>query len=338
MIKNDRLLRALKRTNQGRPPIWLMRQAGRYLPEYRALRSRHSFLEMCHQPELITEVTLLPLRRFAFDAAILFSDILLVAEALGRPFEFVDGKGPVLNRPLQLSADIAQLPIADIAPLSFVAEGIRMLRPQLSVPLIGFCGGPFTVASYLIEGGSSRDLRKTKKWMLRDPTSFHALLQRITDLSIAYLQMQISAGVDLVQIFDSWANHLAFPQFRTFSLFYLHQLVEAVGSQVPVILFCRGSSLFAEALSDLGPSAVGVDWSGDMASVRRRVGSYVGLQGNLDPDLLYAPLPVLKNEVDQMLNSMRGDPAYIFNLGHGVSPDVTVESVQQLVDCVTHYE
>lgn len=335
---NQRLLKALKGVNSGRPPIWLMRQAGRYLPEYRALRAKHTFIEMCHEPELITEVTLLPLKRFAFDAAILFSDILVVTEALGYPFAFVDGKGPVLDQPLQHPSDIGRLPIGDVNHLSFVADGIRLLRPQLDVPLIGFCGGPFTVASYLIEGGSSKDLRKTKKWMLREPDSFHALLQHITDLSIAYLKIQIAAGVDVVQVFDSWANVLAFGQFRDFSLAYLHQIVEALRSAIPTILFCRGSSLFAESLSDLSPTGIGIDWNGDLASIRRRLGPQICLQGNLDPDLLYAPAVKLKEEMDRLLGSMGGDPAYIFNLGHGIAPDAPLDSVQLLLDLVMRFE
>lgn len=331
---NDRLLLALKGQNYDRPPMWLMRQAGRYLPEYRALRAKHAFLEMCHQPELITEVTQLPLRRFAFDAAILFSDILVVAEALGRPFAFIDGRGPVLTHPLQSAQDVESLPEGGVDLLEFVANGIRLLKPQLQVPLIGFCGGPFTVASYLIEGGTSRDWRKTKRWMFSDPKSFHQLLARIADVSIAYLNMQIAAGIDVVQIFDSWAHVLAYPQFREFSLTYMRRILEGIGEQVPTILFCRGSCLYAEDLASLSPAGIGLDWTGDIKAIRARLGSKPALQGNLDPDILYAPQATLRRAVDDLLQSMRGDPAYIFNLGHGILPDVPLESVETLVDCV----
>lgn len=331
---NFRLLRALEGKNEGRPPIWIMRQAGRYLPEYRALRSRYSFHEMHHEPELIAKVTQLPLQRFDLDAAILFSDILVVAEAFGKPFEFIEGTGPVLQNPLRMPEEIKNLPPADSRALSFVAEGIQLLKNELKVPLIGFCGGPFTVASYLIEGGTSRDLRRTKQWMLREPESFHQLLQLITQASLEYLRLQIAAGVEVIQIFDSWANCLAYPQFCQFSLAYLKQLCEGVQER-PVILFCRGSSLFAEALAGISPAAISLDWGGSLSSVRQRVGGKMTLQGNLDPDILYAPPALLRHEVERLLIEMEGDPAYIFNLGHGIAPDVSVESVALMVDCVT---
>lgn len=337
-MANARFLQALAGRNEGRPPLWIMRQAGRYLPEYRALRAKHSFHEMTHRSDLIAEVTLLPLRRFAFDAAILFSDILVVGEAFGKTFSFIDGKGPVLEVPLSSAQDVDRLPNPDLSSLAFVADGIRELLPSLTVPLIGFCGGPFTVASYLIEGGASRDLRKTKRWMWNDPVSFHKLLQSVTRLSIAYLQTQLAAGVHAVQIFDSWANVLAYPQFQEYCLPYLKAILDGIGGQVPAIVYCRGSSVFAEALANIQPSAVGIDWNADLAAVRRRVGKGVALQGNLDPDMLYAPASVLERQVRRLLNAMRGDPSYIFNLGHGVPPDVPVESMALLTRCVQESE
>lgn len=333
-MMNDRLLLALKGQNRGRPPIWIMRQAGRYLPEYRALRAKHTFLDMCHRPELIVDVTTMPLKRYAFDAAILFSDILLVAETIGRPFEFLDGRGPVLSDPLRSAHDVQALPAHDMTKLHCVADGVRALKQQLQVPLIGFCGGPFTVASYLIEGSTSRDWKKTKRWLFSDPESFHRLLARIADASIDYLNMQIAAGVDAVQIFDSWAHVLALPQFREFSLAYMKRILAGIGNKVPTILFCRGSCLFAEDLASAGSSGIGLDWSGDIADIRKRVGGGITLQGNLDPDTLYAPLDVLRESVERLLESMDGDPAYIFNLGHGISPDMSLEAVQTVVDCV----
>ncbi len=327
---NNLLLRALKGTNteSGRPPVWIMRQAGRYMPEYRALRARHSFLEMVHTPEIAAEVTLLPIQQLDVDAAILFSDILTVAEALGVGLRFDEGVGPVVERPIR---EASQIP-SHCEDLSYVGEAIRLLIPQLKVPLIGFAGGPFTVASYLVEGGSSRDLKKTKQWMLRDPQGFHKLLARITDITIDYLRMQADAGVNALQLFDSWAMHLAHPHFKEFSLRYLKRVVDELQRDVPMILFCRGSSVFAEELAGVAP-AVGLDWNCDLQAMRKRLPG-VTLQGNLDPFVLYAPHETIRREVRALMESMAGDPAYIFNLGHGVSPDMTVDSVRVLVDTV----
>lgn len=334
-MKSHLLTQALKCSNQGRAPVWLMRQAGRYMPEYRALRAKHSFLEMCHHPELITEVTLLPIRSFGMDAAILFSDILVIPEALKVGLRFDDGIGPIIEHPLHTSADIDALPAVDMREaLDYVAQGIAMLRPQLDVPLLGFCGAPFTLASYMIEGKSSRDLRKTKQWMLRDPTSFHKLLNRLADDAITYLHMQVDAGVQAIQIFDSWAGVLSLNHFKEFSLSYMEKIVRSLESRVPVILFCRGSSLFAPQLAEIKPSAISLDWHCDLGALRKSLPKGIALQGNLDPDVLYAPLPVIRKEVNALLKKMKGDQGYIFNLGHGITPDVPVEAVRELVDCV----
>jgi uroporphyrinogen decarboxylase len=328
-------LDALKcRNSSNRPPVWLMRQAGRYLPEYRALRQKYSFLEMCHQPDLITEVTLMPIKRFGMDAAILFADILLISEAMGVGLHFDDGIGPVIDRPVRSAADLVNLPPPSHADaLHFVAEGIRHVKPQLNVPLIGFCGAPFTVASYMIEGKSSRDLKKTKQWMLQDPDSFHRLLTLIADWSVVYLQMQIEAGIDAIQIFDSWANMLAHQQFKEFSLHYMQYILDRIPN-VPIILFCRGSSTFASQLAEIKPAGISLDWNCDITQMRRVIPLNIALQGNLDPDILEAPLPVIKKEVQRILRGMKGDPGFIFNLGHGVFPSVPLEAVQTLVDCV----
>ncbi len=333
---NDVLLRALEGKNDEGPPVWLMRQAGRHLASYRALRARYSFLEMCHAPDLIAEVTLLPLKAYAVDAAILFSDILVVPEAMGVGLRFEEQTGPIIERPLVYREEIDSLPGPDdLSKLQFVAQGIRQLKPQLNVPLIGFCGAPFTVASYMIEGKSSRDLKKTKRWMLRDPQSFHALLDKIADWSIAYLQMQIDAGVQAVQIFDSWANFLAHYQFREFSLAYLGKLLKGIRqSGIPAIVFCRGSSVFAPQLAELQPAGIGLDWNCRMADMRSRIPCPIALQGNLDPDILYAPLFRIEEEVRRLLGEMEGDRGFIFNLGHGIAPDVTEDAVRTLVESV----
>lgn len=335
MEKNRLLLDALHCRNQGRPPVWLMRQAGRYMPEYRALRAKYSFLEMCHQPELIAEVTQQPLRAFDMDAAIIFSDILVIPEALKVGLRFEEGSGPIIERPIASAADVYDLPKVDMnEALKYVENGIKLLLPSLKVPLIGFCGAPFTLASYMIEGKTSRDMRKTKQWLLRDPDSFHTLLDRLAEDAITYLQMQIEAGVEAVQIFDSWAGVLGHAQFCEFSLAYLKKIVEKIKPQVPVILFCRGASVFAPDLVKASPSAISVDWNVRLSSLRPKVPYSIALQGNLDPDILYAPLDTLRKEVNGLLDSMKEDKGYIFNLGHGITPEVSVDAVKELVDCV----
>jgi uroporphyrinogen decarboxylase len=312
-----------------------MRQAGRYMPQYRAIRAKHSFLEMCHDPELAAEITQLPLRVFGFDAAILFSDILVIPEALGVGLRFEEQKGPIIERPLQTLQDIEQLPKPDMEQaLGYVKKAIELLRPQLKVPLLGFCGAPFTVASYMIEGGASRDLKKTKQWMLREPASFHRLLDHIATCTIEYINLQADAGVHALQFFDSWAHVLSHGQFREFSLPYLAKLKAGLKKPLPVILFCRGSSVFAPDLAELTPAAISVDWNGDMARVRSVVPPSIALQGNLDPDFLYAPRKLLQTEIKRLLKQMKGDPGYIFNLGHGIHPDVSPEAVQTLVETV----
>ena len=332
---NDLLLRALHCQNKAGPPVWLMRQAGRHLATYRALRKRYSFLQMCHEPELIEQVTKLPIDAYQMDAAILFSDILVVPEAMGVGLRFEDQVGPIIERPILTRADIDALPSPDLSKLQYVADGIIRLKKQLKVPLIGFCGAPFTVASYMIEGKSSRDLKKTKQWMLKDPQGFHLLLKKIADWSSVYLQMQIDAGVDAVQIFDSWANALSHYSFREFSYFYLNDLLNQIRhNKTPVILFCRGSSVFAPQLAELNPSAIGLDWNCRIGDMRHLIPPTIALQGNLDPDVLYASLATIEKEVDRILDEMEGDAGFIFNLGHGVTPDVSEEAVRTLVNCV----
>ncbi len=333
---NDLLLQALQGRNAGRPPIWLMRQAGRYMPEYRALRAKHSFLEMCRNPELAVEITQLPVRVFEMDAAILFSDILVVAEALGVGLRFEDKLGPIIERPLRNAQDVDQLPQVEVSEkLDYVGQAVRQLRTCLKAPLIGFCGAPFTVASYMIEGGSSRDLKRTKQWMLRDPASFHRLLSKIADCTIAYLRLQIESGIQAIQIFDSWAHFLGHMQFREFSLAYLEKLLQGVhASKIPVVLYCRGSSVFAQQMAALNPAAISLDWQVDITQLRQTIPATVALQGNLDPDILYAEPFVIRQEATRILRGMRRDKGYIFNLGHGVHPDTPTDAVKILVECV----
>jgi len=338
MIKNNLVIDALNCCNTGRIPVWLMRQAGRYMPEYRALRAKYSFLEMCHNPELIAEVTMQPVDAFGMDAGILFSDILLIPEALGVGLHFDDGVGPTIDRPLNQLADLKTLPPVDIREaLDFVAKGISLLTPYMQVPLLGFSGAPFTLASYMIEGKTSRDQQKTKQWMLRDPASFHQLLELLTEYVITYLEMQIEAGVQAVQVFDSWAGSLAYRQFYEFSLAYLHRIVQRIKPKAPVILFCRGSSVFAADLAKASPSAISIDWNANISQLRPLIRPSIALQGNLDPDILYAPVSHIREEVNYLLQTMHGDPGYIFNLGHGITPGTPVSAVQALVDAVKGY-
>lgn len=332
---NTLLIDALHCRNHSRPPIWIMRQAGRYMPEYRELRKRYSFLEMCHHPELIAKVTQLPIQAFGMDAAILFSDILVIPEALKVGLKFEDGVGPIIERPLSSPESIKKLPHIDMKEaLNYVKQGISLLKPSLEVPLIGFCGAPFTLASYMIEGKASQNLLKTKQWMLRDPDSFHALLDLLAECAISFLEMQVEAGVQAVQIFDSWAGVLGYAQFKEFSLAYLDKIMKKIQPKVPVILFCKGSSTFAFDIAKISPNAISVDWNANLSAMRPTIPPTIALQGNLDPDILYGPTATIKNEASRLLQSMHGDPGFIFNLGHGITPDTPVEAVRTLVECV----
>lgn len=333
---NTLLLDALACENRSRPPVWLMRQAGRYMPEYRAIRNKYSFIEMCRNPEIAAKVTLLPIQQFDLDAAILFSDILVVPEALGVGLHFEEGKGPVIEHPLNSAEDVAKLQVPNAEEsLGYVSHAIRLLRNELQVPLIGFCGAPFTIASYMIEGGGGKDFKKTKQWMFRDPKSFHALLTLLASLTIDYINMQVAAGAQVIQIFDSWAHVLSYHDFKEFSLAYMSKVVEGMREpKPPVILFCRGASVFANELAAIHPQAISLDWNAHLPSLRNTIPDSIALQGNFDPDLLYAPHQAIKQQVKQLLEEMDGDPGYIVNLGHGIKPDMPTDAVRVFVDTV----
>lgn len=338
---NRLLLDALAGSNgAARPPVWLMRQAGRHLPEYRALRDKHDFLAMCRTPELAAEVTLQPVRRYGVDAAIVFSDILVTADALGLGLRFEEGKGPIIEKAVRTAKDVSALPdIAAAETLHYVAETIALLKKELTVPLIGFAGAPFTVASYMIEGGTSTTFRNTKKWLYNDPDTFHALLEKIAELTIDYLNMQVDAGADAVQLFDTWAHSLSWNAFKEVSLRYMKRIADAIAARgVPVILFCRGSGAFAPLLAEAAPAAVSVDWTCSLSALRQIIPADIALQGNLDPDALYAPRAALQREVNALLKEMEGSSNYIFNLGHGIAPDVSPEAVATLVETVKAFE
>jgi uroporphyrinogen decarboxylase len=335
---NTLFLDALHCRNRERPPIWLMRQAGRYMPEYRELRKKHTFLDLCHQPEMIAQVTQLPIRSFGMDAAILFSDILLIPEALGVGLQFHDATGPIIERPLEKPEDISALPRIEIKEsLSFVAQGIQLLKGQLGVPLIGFAGAPFTLASYMIEGKTSRTFRKTKQWMFSNSESFHQLLELLSECVISSLEMQIESGVNAVQIFDSWAGTLAYPQFCEFSLAYLKKIINRLARKSPSIVFCKGASVFASELASIHPNGISFDWNVNLSSLRPMIPSNIAIQGNLDPDVLYASRSVICSQAAKLLHGMRNDPGYIFNLGHGITPETPIESVKALVETVQNY-
>lgn len=323
-------LQALACKNQReRPPVWIMRQAGRYLPEYQEIRQKYSLEEMFRNPELIFEITKQPLEILGVDAAILFADILHVPLSLGLDVSFPGKGGPVVSPAIETEDDLMSLhprPIEE--SLSFVKSGIHLLKGAIDVPLIGFCGGPFTVMTYMTG-------KKVKKWLYTNPESAFELLQMITDQSIAYLKMQIAAGVDAVQIFDSWANLLSRTEFIRFAQPYLKQIVDAV--DVPVVLFSRASSHYISEFVALKPDGISFDWSYPIDEIRARVPETIAVQGNLDPELLYAPPSIIERETIKMLKKMQGDPGYIVNLGHGVLPDIPVDHVKAFVDTVKNF-
>lgn len=333
---NTLLLEALSSKNQRSIPVWLMRQAGRYLSEYQAIRKKYTLLEMFHHPDLIVDVTLLPLKKFPLDAAIVFSDILTVLDGIGQKWHFEEGHGPLIDTPLRdLSTLQRKAPEETYAHLK---SAIIELKKQLSVPLLGFAGAPFTIASYLIEGRTSKEWKQTKKWLYQNPQQFHALLDHLAEATIDYLNLQIAAGVDAIQLFDSWANALGIEEFREFSLKYLEKILKNLSNpSLPVILFCRGSFMFAKDLASLKPAALSLDWSGSMEDLRPSIPKTIAFQGNLDPACLYADIPHLKKHLDRVLSPFKKDPGYIFNLGHGILPDTPVDHVKFLVDYVHNY-
>lgn len=301
------------------------------MPAYQNLRKKYSLRELFFTPELAAEVTLLPIDLLQVDAAILFSDITVIALALGLKLDFQEGPKIAPFVTPETVSHLASIPVEE--SLGAIDATIRLLMPQLHVPLIGFCGGPFTVASYLIEKHSGQDLSHTKKWMMRDPKTFHQLLEKICTASIAYLQMQERAGVQAIQIFDSWAHVLSQEDFQVFCVPYLKRMVQAV--KVPVIFFMRGACGQIDSLFSLGAAALSLDWQVSLAEMRKKVPATIALQGNLDPDLLYAPLPVIRSRVEALVRSMEGEKGWIVNLGHGIKPDMPFEAVQCFVNTVT---
>jgi len=319
-----------------------MRQAGRYLPEYRELKSKSSFLHMVKTPELAAEVTLQPLRRFALDAAILFSDILVIPEALGQPYTFRDQGGIVMEYALQTRAQVDALAPASAVPerLSYVADALRLLKKELgdSKALLGFGGSPWTLATYMVEGGSSEDFEKIKYLFYTDRPLFNAILEKLTEGLIAYFKMQIAAGADAIQIFDSWGGIIAGPDYVAASLHWIRQIVAALPPEFPIILYAKGTCPHITDQAFSGVKVLSLDWTVDLGIIRQSVPGNVALQGNLDPLLMQTSPEVVRNEATRLLTSMRGCNGHIFNLGHGILPTAKIECVQSLVDTVTSWK
>ena len=340
MEMNDRFLRACRREPADVTPVWFMRQAGRYMPEYRAIREKHSLLEICYQPELAAEVTLQPVRALGVDAAILFADILLPVIPLGLGLEFAKGEGPVIGKPVRSMADVETMrPVHAESDLGYVMEAIRILREELNgIPLIGFCGAPFTVASYIIEGGSSREFLKTKMMMYSAPEIWHALMEKLTDVLMEYLVAQIRAGAQAVQVFDSWVGALNPQDYENFVLPYSQRVLAAAQAQnVPVIHFGTNTSTLLPLMKRAGGDVIGLDWRIPLDEGWAVLGDDVAVQGNLDPAVLFAPLPEIKTRVHDILRRADGRPGHIFNLGHGILQHTPVENVRAVVDLVHEY-
>ena len=345
-LKNDRYLKALLRQPVDMTPVWMMRQAGRYLPEYKATRAQAGdFMSLCRNADLACEVTLQPLRRYDLDAAILFSDILTVPDAMGLGLSFGVGEGPKFERPIETESAVKNLPIPDPEQeLQYVMNAVRTIRRELKgeVPLIGFSGSPWTLATYMVEGGSSKAFTKIKKILYGEPYLLHLLLDKLADAVTLYLNAQIKAGAQAVMIFDTWGGVLAHRDYAEFSLRYMHKIVDGLireneGRKVPVTLFTKGGGLWLEAIADTGCDAVGLDWTVNLAEARARIGHKVALQGNMDPSVLYAPPARIEQEVQRILADFGNGSGHVFNLGHGIHQDVPVEHPKVFVDAIHHY-
>jgi uroporphyrinogen decarboxylase len=338
ITKTDRFLRACRRQPVDCTPVWFMRQAGRYMAEYRALRQRHSLLTLCKTPELAAEVTLQPLQRLAVDAAIIFTDLLIPLEAMGAKLIFAPNEGPVIDNPIRSASDVKALRSVDpYTDLAFTLETIRLVCRELDgrLPLIGFAGAPFTLASYLIEGSGSRHYIQTKQLMYHQPETWHLLLDKLERVTTAYLRAQISAGAQVVQLFDSWVGCLAPDDYQTYVLPHTKRVIDGLrDTETPVIHFATDTATLLEAMRDLGADVIGVDWRMPLDTAWHSIGYEVGLQGNLDPVALFAPLPEIARRVDSILQQAANRPGHIFNLGHGILPETPVEHVQAVAEMV----
>lgn len=345
-LKNDIFIKTLLKQPVDRTPVWMMRQAGRYLPEYRAVREKAgSFMNLCTNPELACEVTLQPLERFKFDAAILFSDILTIPDAMGLGLYFSEGEGPKFENPVRSQADIEKLFVPDpMDELRYVIDAVSLIRKNLHerVPLIGFSGSPWTLATYMVEGGSSKSFQKIKSMMYEQPKLLHQMLDKLAQSVAAYLNAQIEAGAQAVMVFDTWGGMLTSEDYMEFSLRYAQQVrqhlnTQTDGQQIPTILFTKGGGLWLEQMAETGYDALGLDWQTDIAGARARVGEKVALQGNMDPITLYADPSVIREKVRSILEKYGSGSGHVFNLGHGILPDVNPEHVKAMVDAVHEF-
>jgi len=345
-LANDLFLRALLREPTPRRPIWVMRQAGRYLPEYRATRKKAgNFLSLCMTPEYACEVTMQPIDRYKLDAAILFSDILTIPHAMNLGLEFETGEGPTFARPIRSAADIDKLGVPDPnRELKYVTDAVSLIRRTIGgrVPLIGFAGSPWTVGTYMVEGGGSKTFGLVKRMMYESPRDLHRLLEILTRATTLYLNAQIAAGAQAVMVFDTWGGILTPAQYEEFSLRYMAQVVDALtrsseGRRVPNIVFTKGGGAWLGKIATIGCDAVGVDWTTDLSTARAAVQGRVALQGNLDPSALFAPPETLRAATRRVLDSFGSGPGHVFNLGHGITPDVDPERVAVLVETVHSY-
>ena len=345
-LKNDRFIRALRRQPTDTTPVWIMRQAGRYLPEYRATRKQAgSFLDLCKNRELACEVTLQPLRRFDLDAAILFSDILTIPDAMGLGLYFVEGEGPRFERPLRNESDINRLGVPDpTGSLRYVTDAVSLVRQELDgqVPLIGFSGSPWTLSTYMVEGGSSKEYQYIKGMMYQSPAILHRLLDILAQSVTSYLNAQIEAGAQAVMVFDTWGGVLTPQSYREFSLNYMRQIVAGLkrehdGQLIPVTLFTKGGAQWLEDIADTGCDALGLDWTINIDAARARVGDRVALQGNLDPCVLYADPATIRTETQEIITRFGNHPGHVFNLGHGIHQGVNPDHLGVLVDAVHEF-
>lgn len=340
MIKNDLFLRALKGETVERPPVWMMRQAGRYLPEFIAIREKYDFFTRCRTPELASEITVQPIRRYGMDAAILFSDILVIPQAMNIEVQMKDGIGPWLPNPIRSQKDVDTVIVPDIdETLGYVMDAIKVTKQMLDdeIPLIGFAGSPWTILCYCVQGQGSKTFDKAKEFCFTQPLAAHTLLQKITDTTIAYLKEKVKAGVDAVQIFDSWGGMLSPVDYQEFSWKYINQIIEALKDDAPVIAFGKGCWFALEEMSKSNASALGVDWTITPQMARKLTGNNITLQGNFDPVRLLSPPKVIKQMVTEMIDDF-GKDKYIVNLGHGILPHVPLDNAKAFIDAVKEYK
>ena len=340
-MRDSLFIKAAFSENTERPPVWMMRQAGRFMPEYWEIKNKYSFLEMCKTPEIAADVTMLPVDLLGIDAAILFSDILVTGEAMGGDLSFTQGVGPKFANPVRTLKDVDALEVDVLDRLQYVADAIKVIQQRLngSIPLIGFAGAPFTVMSYLVEGGSSKDFKTTKLLLHNQPEVAHKLLAKIAKVTADYLNLQIAAGVNAIQIFDSWALALSWNDYQEFSHRYIQEIISNLNRKdIPVISFCKGSSVFAPIMAEAKPDVISVDWNADLLNIKNILPAGIAVQGNLDPHILYADKPVIKKEILRLFERMRGEKGFIFNLGHGIMPDIPFDHVKYAIEVVKEFK